>query len=596
MKAIWRVFRELLTILPAEARRFLLRYSTSLGLLALLDALSLGLLAVVISPLANKGPLTLPLLGRVEGTGLYLLLGVVCGLVILKGALSVLLYWVATRRFMKYELAIGTRLFDSYIASPWVNRLQRNSSDLIRIADVGIANTIAGFLLPTASLLGEAMTFTAIVVVLAVVQPLVAVIAVVYLGLVGAVLYFWVSRRSQVAGRVNLSYSFKVARLITEMVGALKEVTLRNKADEVATVVLENRVHTARARANLQFLANVPRYILETAIIGGFMLVGLAGYLTGGATQAFTAVALFSLAGFRMAPSITRFQAVVSQATSNLPHAQAVINDIRFSEQATAERPPRDVQELPSRPRKLTLDRVGFKYSADGADAVSEVSIDITFGSTVALVGASGAGKSTLIDLILGLTEPTEGSIRIDGLDLADLTRSWRAHVGYVPQEVSLFDGSVAQNVALTWTDDFDRELVQSSLAQAQLLPTIQDRPGGIDAPIGERGLALSGGQRQRLGIARALYGEPLVLVMDEATSALDTTTEAAVSDAIKALRGTVTVVVVAHRLSTIRHADQIFFMSEGRVAAQGTFDELVAAVPEFAQQAALAGLAERDL
>jgi ABC-type multidrug transport system fused ATPase/permease subunit len=162
-----------------------------------------------------------------------------------------------------------------------------------------------------------------------------------------------------------------------------------------------------------------------------------------------------------------------------------------------------------------------------------------------------------------------------------------------VPQDVALFDASIAQNVALSWTEDLDRELVIESLRQAQLLGIVEAREGGIDAPVGERGLSLSGGQRQRLGIARALYARPLVLVMDEATSALDTATEAAVGKAIRKLHGKITLISVAHRLATIRDADRIYFMSEGRVAASGTFDELVAAVPEFALQAALAGLVD---
>ena len=187
--------------------------------------------------------------------------------------------------------------------------------------------------------------------------------------------------------------------------------------------------------------------------------------------------------------------------------------------------------------------------------------------------------------------------MRIDGesgesVDLDEVTRWWRSRVAYVPQEVSLFDSTVAQNVALAWRDaDVDRDLVREALAQAQLLDMIEAREGGIDAPIGERGLALSGGQRQRLGIARALYARPLVLVLDEATSALDTATEAAVAAAIAGLRGSTTVVSVAHRLSTVQNADQIFFLSGGAIIGSGTFDELAASVPEFGEQVWLAGL-----
>ncbi|MGA7205506.1 MAG: ABC transporter ATP-binding protein, partial [Specibacter sp.] len=186
---------------------------------------------------------------------------------------------------------------------------------------------------------------------------------------------------------------------------------------------------------------------------------------------------------------------------------------------------------------------------------------------------------------------PTGGVASIGGTPLGAMATDWRSRVGYVPQEVAIFDATVAQNVALTWTEDFDRDTVKKSLEKAQMLDVVENREGGIDRRVGERGLSLSGGQRQRLGIARALYADPLVLVMDEATSALDSATEAAISQSIQDLHGKVTVVLVAHRLSTIRHADTIFFLADGEVRASGTFDELIEAVPDFAHQADLAGL-----
>jgi ABC-type multidrug transport system fused ATPase/permease subunit len=422
---------------------------------------------------------------------------------------------------------------------------------------------------------------------------MVAVITVVYLGLIGVLLFFWVSSRSREAGRVALRFGMRTARLITEMVGALKEVTLRNKLDEVAQVVRLSRTRSSKARANAVFLGQVPRYVLDAGIVGGFVLVGLAGFLTGGVVGATTGVALFGLAGFRMAPSVVRFQSIVNQVTVAMPHGQAVLDDIRRSEASSPRRDSEDTRELPAEPRILSFRDVTFRYAPESAAAVRDIDLAVPFGTSVAFVGASGAGKSTMVDLILGLIEPTSGAIEIDGVPLTQLTSSWRSRVGYVPQDVSLFDATVAQNVALTWTDDIDRDLVRTALEQAQLLETIESRPGGIDASIGERGLALSGGQRQRLGIARALYAQPLVLVMDEATSALDTATEAAVTEALRQLHGNVTLITVAHRLATIRHADEVFFMSGGEVAARGTFDQLVQTVPEFAVQASLAGLSD---
>jgi ATP-binding cassette subfamily C protein len=197
-----------------------------------------------------------------------------------------------------------------------------------------------------------------------------------------------------------------------------------------------------------------------------------------------------------------------------------------------------------------------------------------------------------MVDIVLSLLDPTEGSISIDGVPLSRVRSLWRDRVGYVPQDVALFDATIAQNVALTWGEDFDADRVRRALEQAQLWELVAAREDGMHARVGERGLALSGGQRQRLGIARALYTNPLVLVMDEATSALDTATEAQVTAGIDEIGGGVTKITVAHRLATIRNADRVFFMRGGEIAGSGTFEELVAEIPEFAHQAGLAGLA----
>lgn len=196
-----------------------------------------------------------------------------------------------------------------------------------------------------------------------------------------------------------------------------------------------------------------------------------------------------------------------------------------------------------------------------------------------------------MVDILLSLLEPTQGTIAIDTVPLQEVRAAWRTRVGYVPQDVALFDATIAQNVALTWGTDYDSERVQRALEQAQLWDLVSAREGGIESRVGERGLSLSGGQRQRMGIARALYTDPLVLVLDEATSALDTATESQVTTGIDSIGGEITKIVVAHRLATIRYVDRIFFMKNGEIVASGTFDELVERVPEFAHQAALAGL-----
>lgn len=591
MKELWALYRELLTALPDRAQRFLTLYAVALGALSILDAAALLLVAAVIGPLATGAAVTLPIFGSIQGSQIFLVLGVVCLLIVVKGAASVALLWMATRRFARYELAIGSRLLSAYLHAPWVERLKRNSTEVVRMTDGSVGVTVSGFLLPGSTLLGELASMVAIFAVLSIAAPSVAVTTVVYLGLVGALLFVWVSRRSKQAGRVNVRYTMVTVRLMTEIIGAMKELTLRGKLGVASAVVAENRTHTTRARANVQFLGQLPRFVLESAIVGGIVLVGVVGLLTGGETEAVTSVALFAVAGFRLAPSVVRFQSVLAQMTANAPHARVVLDQLWSAEESTAHLASRRALAFPERPNALRIREVSFRYAPDSAEAVSKVSLDIPLGQTVAFVGASGSGKSTMVDLILGLIEPDEGTIAVDDVALNDLTTSWRERVSYVPQDVALFDASIAQNVAITWSDDYDPDRVRRALSDAQLLSVVESRDLGIDAGVGERGLALSGGQRQRLGIARALYPDPLVLVMDEATSALDTATEEAVGRAIRDLHGKTTVILVAHRLATIRHADRIFFMRDGALIAQGSFDELVKTVPDFAYQAQLAGL-----
>ncbi|WP_114588547.1 ABC transporter ATP-binding protein [Microbacterium arborescens] len=591
MKELWLSLRELLRLLPPNARGFLTRYAISSSALALIDIVALGLLALVLGSFAVGRPVTLPVFGEVSSAAVIWLLVGACALMVVKSMIALAQQWYVTRRMAEFELTIGNRLFEAYIRAPWLERLKRNSSELVRMADVGIANTTSGLLLPAASLPSQVVTFLSVLLVLVVSQPLIAAVTLLYLGLVAALLYGWVSRRAVRNGRINRDYSFKTAQLMTEMVQALKEITLRDKAQEVASLVSANREQAVRARATIGFLGAIPRFVVDSAIILGFLLIGGVGYATGGIETAFTSIALFGLASFRMVPSMLQFQGVMTSTASTMPHARAVMRDIRAADEYVRDAESVGYGALDPQPERLVLSGVSFTYPGSAVPALADVDLEIPFGGHVAFVGASGAGKSTMVDLLLGLITPSAGSIRVDGQDLRGVLGTWRSRVGYVPQDVALFDGTIGQNVALTWSTDYDRDAAASAIDRAQLGTFLQAREGGLDARIGERGLALSGGQRQRLGIARALYPQPVVLVLDEATSALDTTTEDAVTAAMERLRGAVTVITVAHRLSTVRRADLVCFFADGRIVAKGTFDEVVRQAPDFAAQARLAGL-----
>ncbi|WP_311243166.1 ABC transporter ATP-binding protein [Microbacterium sp. WCS2018Hpa-23] len=594
MKRIWPVLRDLLPLLPEGARRYFAGYMVATTLITALDVIAMSLLALIIGPALSGGTLSLPVIGEVSPEMMPLLALGACVLIILKSVLSVTLHWFATRRFAKYELEIGDRMFKAYINSSWEERSKRSVAEITRIADAGIANTMAGFLLPLMRVPSMIFTFVLIIAVLLFADPWTAIIAFVYLGVVALVVHQVVTKRSLEAAQVNLTYSYRVAILMTEMMEALKELSLRNRLSEVAELVSNNRSRSVRARANGGFLGIIPGFAFEAALIGGVILIGGFSFWQGGLTSALSSVALFAATGFRLIPAITGIQGGIVQAVASTPSALDVIGDLTSAERdMKTSQAPDDTAKLAETPRELRLTDVRFRYPSAEEDVIRGMSLDIPLGSSLGIVGPSGAGKSTLIDLLLGLSQTSRGAITIDGAPLNSVLKQWRGRVGYVPQRVALFDGSIAQNVALTWTDEVDEERVMQALDRAQLGSLIRSRAGGMHERIGERGVSLSGGQQQRLGIARALYTDPLVLVLDEATSSLDTKTEDEVTKSIRALQGEVTLISVAHRLSTIKDYDRICYVDDGVIAASGTFLEVASNLPAFAEQVVLAGLAK---
>jgi ATP-binding cassette, subfamily B, bacterial PglK len=591
VKRIWQTFNRVLPLLDAGQRRFIWIFMVSTSGLALLDVLALGLLSLSIAGMVGGLKITVPGIGVIGQDGYVWVFLAICLLIITKSALNIVLQWFATRRFASYELRFGDQLFDAYIKAPWVDRMSRSAAELVRLADVGVSATTSGFLLPMMTIPSLLSTFIAVFAIITIAQPLTAAISLAYFALVGLILYRWVSRRAIRAGRTNRAYSMKTARLMSEMVHALKEVTLRNKSDEVAAQVHKERTVSTRARANAYFLGVIPRFVLDGALVGGLVLAAGAMYLLSGLAAALAAVAVFAVAGLRILPTLVSFQGLITNAQANLIQIDQVIDDIETARGYVERAEVLKNTPLESEPRLLSLQEITFSYPGAPRSAVTELSLDVPMGTSVGIVGSSGAGKSTLIDILLGLLEPSSGRVLLDGRPLTEVLTGWRSRVGYVPQAVSLFDASIAQNIALSWGQDVDERRVQRALERAHLWDFVQTRPDGMHARVGDQGMMLSGGQRQRLGIARALYTDPVVIVLDEATSALDTKTEADIARSIRELEGETTVISVAHRLSTVRDNDQLCFMADGRIIARGSFDELVELVPEFKVQAHLAGL-----
>jgi ABC-type multidrug transport system fused ATPase/permease subunit len=341
-------------------------------------------------------------------------------------------------------------------------------------------------------------------------------------------------------------------------------------------------------------MPNISKYVIESVVVLGALGISAAQFLMQDSAQAIATLAVFLAAGTRIAPAVMRVQQGALQIKSSLGVASPTIRLIN----SLKDLEPLDLvsdkvqTEHESFNSKIVLNNVSLKYSEKDSLALDNVSLTINEGTSVALVGPSGAGKTSLVDVILGVIQPSSGSITISGTEPSLAVTQWPGAIGYVPQDVVLINGTIRENVALGFPPDEANEgLIHTALEIAQLNDFIQSERLGIDMRVGERGARISGGQRQRIGLARALFTKPKLLVLDEATSALDGETEATITEAISRLKGSVTVLMIAHRLSTIRNVDQVVYMENGKIIYSGIFDEVRNSVPDFDNQAKLMGL-----
>jgi ABC-type multidrug transport system fused ATPase/permease subunit len=363
-----------------------------------------------------------------------------------------------------------------------------------------------------------------------------------------------------------------------EALGGVKEIKLlgREKVflDDYAKVSRFFAIRMALGEA----LSNSPRYILDMFAFGA--ILGIMMWLfVQDASQVIPVVGIYAFAGYRLMPALQNIYRAITKARFHTAVLETVKRDL---ENAPADFP-EHVKRLTLKD-KLELRGISFKYPTASSSLLNGLSLDIKANTSVAFVGSTGSGKTTLVDIILGLLDPDKGTLEVDGMLLSeDKLRNWQANLGYVPQTIFLSDGTIAQNIAFGIPEDeIDREAVRKAAHIANLHEFVMSLPDGYNTIVGERGVRLSGGQRQRIGIARALYHDPGVLILDEATSALDNVTEEAVFQAIKNVTGKKTVIMIAHRISTVRECDQIFVLEKGRIVSRGSYQELLSSSARF--------------
>lgn len=427
-----------------------------------------------------------------------------------------------------------------------------------------------------------------------VVDPITATGTFLVFSVIGFSLYRLMHVRAGALGAKSSQLNIRSNEKIVEVFSSYRESVVRNRRDYYAREIGRLRFDLADTSAEIYFMPFVSKYVIETTVVLGALLIGAAQFVLQDATHAVATLAIFLAAGTRIAPAVLRVQQGSIQIRGSLGAASPTLDLIDALGNAPFVENVDDTVDVLHEGFVADIQIAGatFTYPSKSTSAITDVTLTIPAGSSAAFVGPSGAGKTTIVDVLLGVLNPDTGHVTISGLPSLAAVAKWPGAVSYVPQDVVISNGSIRENVALGYPADVATDdLVMSALKVANLDDFVAGLPQGVDTPVGERGTKISGGQRQRLGIARAMFTKPHLLVLDEATSSLDGQTEVSISAAIHALRGSTTVVMIAHRLSTVRNADIVIYMAAGKVIATGTFEEVRKAVPDFDRQARLMGL-----
>jgi ABC-type multidrug transport system fused ATPase/permease subunit len=428
------------------------------------------------------------------------------------------------------------------------------------------------------------------------IEPRIALGSLIFFALIGFFLNKNLSKKAQYFGLENMKYSIRVNELISNLLDTYRELFVRNEIISHSKEIEKTRIKIAEINSGMAFLPYVSKYVLETSVVIGALLLAMYQFSNQDAARAVGNIALFLAAGTRIVPSILRLQQGLFQIKSSsggaLPTLK-IYDELNFHFLSGTRKTELRVVNSKNFNAEVLISNVSYKYPSAPENVLKDVSFEIANGSLVALVGKSGAGKSTLADLILGVLDANQGSILVSGLKPIDAVKNWPGAISYVPQDISIISGTIIQNITLDAmsSDTSDVDKMWSVLKMSQLDQFINKLPDGLMTVVGEKGAKLSGGQRQRLGIARALYTDPKLIILDEATSALDSETENDINLAIQNLRGSVTLIIIAHRLATVRNADKVCYFNNGLLEAVGSFDEVRLKIPDFDYQAKLLGL-----
>jgi ABC-type multidrug transport system fused ATPase/permease subunit len=503
-----------------------------------------------------------------------------------------------TRRILFFLSRRGALLSSTLISKLFSQSLltvqSRSMNEMMYSVTNGVGIITVGVLGTTVSLVSDASLLLVMGLGLFLVDPLVALSTFLIFGFIGFILYRFMHVKARNLGIQQSEIGIKSGEKILEVIRSYRETIVRNRRHYYSRAIGRQRLELADISAEMSFMPHISKYVMEITVVLGLLIMSAFQFATQDAARAVALLAIFLVASTRIGPAVLRIQQGAISIKSSLGAATPTLELIELLGDAL---PIENVDDNVHTTHDgfsstVELHSVSFKYPSKNYPAVKEVSLSIEKGQFVALVGPSGAGKTTIVDVLLGILTADSGQVLISGLPPLLCIAKWPGAISYVPQDVMISNGTIRENVGMGYPPAMATdELVWGALEIAQLDAFVKALPMGLDTPVGDRGTSISGGQRQRLGIARAMFTKPLLLVLDEATSSLDGETEANISGAIHAMRGSVTVLMIAHRLSTVRNADVVAYMAAGEVMSTGTFEEVRIAVPDFDRQAALMGL-----
>jgi ABC-type multidrug transport system fused ATPase/permease subunit len=572
---ILRKIRYLLT--PAERSSAVVL----LGLMIIgmvLEMLGIGLVIPAIAllmqdDLAVRYPVVAPVLARLGNPSPQaLIVGAMLGLSCAYLAKNLFLTFFAWRQ-MRFAFGVQAHLsqllFTTYLRQPYTFHLQHNTAQLIRNTINEVQQLWLLVLLPGMVILSEGMVLLGIASLLLVVEPLGALIVVLVLSIATWGFHRWTRAHITAWGEARQYHDGLRIQHLQQGLGGAKEVKLLGREGDFLAQYHVHNVQSARMGQFQSTLQQLPRLWLELLAVLGMTTLVLTMLAQGrDMSNVVPTLGLFAAAAFRLMPSVNRVLSAVISFRYGLPVINTLHEELKlFIPEPVAQ----DNNGTPAFEREIYLTNIIYAYPNASVPALNGLSITIQKGESVGFFGPSGSGKSTLVDVVLGLLTPNAGKVLVDGQDIQQNLRAWQDQIGYVPQFIYLTDDTLRRNVAFGLPNEqIDDGAVNRAIKAAQLEEFVAGLPDGLETIVGEQGVRLSGGQRQRIGIARALYHDPLLLVLDEATSALDTATERSVMDAVCALRGDKTLIIVAHRLSTVEQCDRLFRLELGRVADEG--------------------------